>query len=251
MMSNNRALARFITSLGSFNEYGSTLLQTKEALDLRSTKVLKQDGDDVAIFEDALKGIGKIKQLGFNTDGIIAVNKEFDSKSDEQPKWPGHLRNAYYNEDDRIGIATDSKTHQAFVPKDQITRTDLDEIVNQYDRSTKKERDAWVVFARLAKLQPFQDGNKRTALIVANAAYGSLESEDYLVVPFDDLDRADFMLGLMRYYVAQDEESEEKAFDRMMSVLPSTREREMELSKPIVAAPQNVQTIRLKPQFRK
>jgi hypothetical protein len=138
MMSNNRALARFITSLGLFNEYGSTLLQTKEALDLRSTKVLKQDGDDVAIFEDALKGIGKIKQLGFNTDGIIAVNKEFDSKSDEQPKWPGHLRNAYHNEDDRIGIATDSKTHQAFVPKDQITRTDLDEIVNQYDRSTKK-----------------------------------------------------------------------------------------------------------------
>ena len=98
MMSNNRALARFITSLGSFNEYGSTLLQTKEALDLRSTKVLKQDGDDVAIFEDALKGIGKIKQLGFNTNGIIAVNKEFDSKSDEQPKWPGHLRNAYHNE---------------------------------------------------------------------------------------------------------------------------------------------------------
>ena len=123
--------------------------------------------------------------------------------------------------------------------------------MNQYDRSTKKERDAWVVFVRLAKLQPFQDGNKRTASIAANAAYGSLESEDYLVVPFDDLDRADFMLGLMRYYVAQDEESEEKAFDRMMSVLPSTREREMELSKPIVAAPQNAQTIRLKPQFKK
>jgi hypothetical protein len=115
----------------------------------------------------------------------------------------------------------------------------------------RKEKDAWGVFARLAKLQPFQDGNKRTALIAANAAYGSLESEDYLVVPFDDLDRADFMFGLMRYYVAQDEESEEKAFDRMMSVLPGTKEREIELSKPIVAAPQNTQTIRLKPQFRK
>lgn len=246
----NTALARFITSLGSLNDYGSTVLQTKKALDTHSTKPLRQNDDDIAIFKDSLKGIDAIKEVGFSTDGIIAVNKQFDSPSDEQPAMPGHLRNSYYNEDDRIGIVIDEKSHAYYTPKEIVTRADIDEIVEQFDHSPKTERDAWTVFAELAKLQPFQDGNKRTALIAANAALGTLESENYLVLPFNDLDRVDFTVGLMRYYVASNQAERAAALNRMMAVLPSENERLRELSKPIEGFNEDAKTIRLKQQLR-
>ncbi|MFC6169227.1 Fic family protein [Loigolactobacillus jiayinensis] len=247
---NNTALARFITSLGSLNDYGSTLAQTKEALDKNSTKPLNQSKDDIAIFKDALKGIKAIKKIGFNTDGIIAINKEFDSPSGEQPNWPGHLRNANYNEDDNIAVTVDKNARIHHIPPQVITRSDIDQIINTYNKSDKHEKDAWRVFADLSKLQPFQDGNKRTALIAANAAYGTFQKENYLVLPFNDLDHAEFMINLMRYYVAKTPEEQHKTFSRMMELLPS--KREVLLHKPIEMQENQAQTkkFNVKPQFR-
>ncbi|BDR55707.1 Fic family protein [Xylocopilactobacillus apis] len=247
----NTSLARFITSLGSLNGYGSTVLQTKKALDAKSTEPLTQNSEDPVIFSDALKGIEAIKEVGFSSEGIIAINKQFDSLSIEQPNWPGHLRNAMYNEDDRIAIIVDEKSQLKYFPKEVITRNDLDEIVNQYRHSAQEEFDAWTVFAKLSKLQAFQDGNKRTALIAANSAYGTFESGNYLVLPFNDLDRAEFTINLMRYYIANDEASEQSAFNKMMNTLPSTEERIRELHKPIKEETlTDAKTIRLKPQIR-
>jgi len=89
--------------------------------------------DDIAIFVDSLKGINAIKEKGFSVDGIIEVNKQFDSPSDEQPILPGHLRNSYYNEDDRIAIVIDQASQEYYVPKEIITRGDLQEIVDQFN----------------------------------------------------------------------------------------------------------------------
>lgn len=111
----NNALARFITSLGSLNGYGSTLYQTKKALDEGSVKPLRQNEDDIAIFQDTLKGIDAIKKIGFSTDDVIAINTQFDSPSDEQPKWPGHLRNALYNEDDRTVLFIDQASQRGYL----------------------------------------------------------------------------------------------------------------------------------------
>ncbi|ANZ60410.1 hypothetical protein AYR62_15290 [Secundilactobacillus paracollinoides] len=246
----NTALARFISSIGSLNGYGSSLLQTKHALDLNSSTPLNQDSDDVAIFEDALKGITAVRRVGFSVDGIIAINKAFDSDSDEEPNWPGHLRNAYYNEDDRIGIILDEKSHRTYMPPEVVGRNDLQKIVDEYMTSPKKEKDAWRVFVRIAKLQPFQDGNKRTALIAANAAYDTFSRENYLVLPFDELDQTDFMTTLMRYYETDNQDEEEKYFNRLLSLLPSDRERI--LHKPISPDDGSGKTItfNLKPQIR-
>lgn len=238
-------------SLGSLNGYGSTIFQTKKALDENSTKPLRQDSEDPVIFTDALKGIEAIKQVGFSTDGIIAANKQFDSPSPEQPNMPGHLRNDYCNPDDQIAIIINKSSSEAYFPPEVIERRDLDEIVNQYMKSPKEETDAWRVFARLWKLQPFQDGNKRTALIAANAAFGTFESENYLVLPFNDLDRADFIIGLMRFYRATDAREEQLAFDRMMDSLPSMSERILALHKPIEESSHfDGKTKRVKEQFR-
>ncbi|KRM54723.1 Fic family protein [Lacticaseibacillus sharpeae] len=249
-MTDNTALAKFITSVGSLNDYGSTALQTKKALDTGSTKPLRQNADDIAIFTDTLKGIDAVKKVGFSTAGIIAINKQFDSPSAEQPKIPGHLRNAFYNEDDRIGIVIDHKSQETYVPKAIITPSDIDTIVDQFNQSPRTESDTWRLFAELAKLQAFQDGNKRTALIAANAAMGTFETGNYLVLPFNDLDRIDFTVGLMRYYIANDEEARTVAFTKMMDALPSPSERQLELSKPMADSPADAKTLRIKPQLR-
>ncbi|MBO1086027.1 MULTISPECIES: Fic family protein [Enterococcus] len=248
----NTALARFITSLGSLNNYGSTVLQTKKALDQKSTKPLRQNKDDIAIFTDALKGIDVIKKIGFSTDGIIAVNTQFDSPSNEQPGLPGHLRNAYYNEEDRIAIIIDQQSQEAYLPPEIVTRVDIDQIVETFKKSKKEEIDAWRVFARLSKLQAFQDGNKRTALIAANSAYGTFENENYLTLPFNDLDRVEFTLNLMRYYQAKTPTEEEKAFERMLDTLPSPKERELALHAPIQENKNfDASTYRIKEQLSK
>lgn len=240
MIVDNTALARFITSLGSLNSYGSTVAQTKQALDQKSSAPLNQHGEDVAIFEDAVKGIDAIKKIGFNVDGIIAINKSFDTPSDEQPGWPGHLRNAMYNEDDRIAITVDRQAQHAYFPPEMVTRDDLQRIVDNFDRSQRTETDAWRVFADLSKLQPFQDGNKRTALIAANSALETWKKEDYLTLPFNDLDRVDFTTSLMRYYAADTPDLENKAFERLLKTLPSKAERKIHLHKPLKNIPDNL-----------
>ncbi|MHA3065315.1 Fic family protein [Lacticaseibacillus saniviri] len=248
----NNARARFITSLGSLNGYGSTVLQTKKALDAHSTAPLRQDANDIAIFTDALKGIKAIQETGFSADGIIATNRQFDSPSAEQPKLPGHLRNAYYNEDDRTAIVIDEQSNNAYFPPDVVTKADLDQIVTHYETSQRQEIDAWHVFASIAKLQPFQDGNKRTALIAANAAYDTFATQNYLVLPFNDLDRVEFTVGLMRYYQAETPAKEARAFEEMMATLPTAHERELALRRPIDDGNggSRLGTVKIKPQLR-
>lgn len=229
----NTALAKFITSLGTFNDYGSTEWQTKLALDQQSTQPLRQNPDDLAIFSDTVKAITAIQQLGFTPDGIIAINQQFDSPSAEQPTFPGHLRNSHVNPDDRIAITIDTTAKQAYFPPEVVTKADLAAIVSRFVQSQHLEEDAWRVFVSLAKLQPFQDGNKRTALIAANAANGSLISGDYLVLPFNDLDRIDFMTALMRFYAAKDATEEDRTFARLLETLPTPSDRQAHLRKVI------------------
>ena len=73
-MANIDKLARFIASLGSLNEYGSTIAQTKKALETENLTYLSSQTDQV-IFQDALKGIKAIQKIGFNVAGIIADRK--------------------------------------------------------------------------------------------------------------------------------------------------------------------------------
>jgi Fic/DOC family. len=212
----NCKLAEFLVSLGSLNGFSSTLAETKRALDFNDASILKSGPDDAIIFADALSGIRMIQSIGFSVDGIIAINKSFKSGGNEQPTLPGHLRNATYNVDDNISVITDETTQDAYFPKEVITREDLQDIVNEWNNSFQEGRDAWLVFARLSKLQAFQDGNKRTALIAANAAFGSLDSQDYLLIPTTVSKQYIFTGYLMEFYTAKDTDSELQAFNKMM-----------------------------------
>lgn len=244
----NLALARFITSFGSMNNYKSSVLQTKRVLDNEVGAKLPKN--DTAILYDALDGISAIEDKGFNSDGIIAVNKAFTYSENEDPQLPGHLRNAFYNPDDAIMIVTDPNgtSRGAYSAPDIVEEKDLDNIVTEFNNSKKTRRDGWKVFAKISKLQPFQDGNKRTALIAANAAMNTWDKQNYLVLPFNNIDHAEFMVNLMRFYVAETDVDEEKALDKIMTTLPS--EKEVNLHLPLTKEekenPLNLKTKRIK-----
>ena len=234
-MVDNSALASFIASYGSLNGYGSTVLQTKKALDTHTSKHLPKH--DRELFNDALDGINAAQKHGFSADGIIAINRSFTHSETEDPPWPGHLRTEkYHNPDDEIVIVTDPRgtATNAYWPPKTVTTKDLDKIVDTFNTSKKTTKDGWRVFAQIAKLQPFQDGNKRTALIAANSAMNTWETEKYLTLPFNGIDgaefmrssphsgghsNAEFMVNLMRYYVAKTPAEEEIALDKLFVCL--------------------------------
>lgn len=249
-MADNTALAQFIASFGSLNGYGSTVAQTKRALDTGNTDVLQQNNEDVPIFKDALAGIAAVKKAGFTVDGIISINKAFKYSEEEDPKIPGHLRNSMYNPDDNIAISIDQSGKNYYFPPETVYKDDLQKIIDQFNQSERNRTDAWLVFARLAKLQPFQDGNKRTALIAANAACNVWEDENYLVLPFNELDRAEFTINLMRFYDAKTPLEEQQVLAKMLKLIPNDNEqiyhKTINQHKKV-----DMKTVKLKPLFRK
>ncbi|MDR3191053.1 MAG: Fic family protein [Lactobacillaceae bacterium] len=214
---NYQKFAEFLTTLGSLNGYASTVADTRLALETNNAKLLTKGENDAIIFQDALAGIAEIKQIGFSVDGIIAINKAFKSGGDEQPIIPGHLRNAMYNTDDNVHIILDEITQAAYLAPEVVTKNDLQAIVNGWDASPKLGADAWLIFAKIAKLQPFQDGNKRTALIAANMAFGAFETDNYLLIPSVTSMRYRFTADLMDYYGATNTEQEMASFKSMIS----------------------------------
>ncbi len=88
-MSENLDLANFIVSFGSMNDYSSTVLQTKRALDLNDLSKLVHQHHDGAILKDALDGIAAAKKFGFTRQGIIEINKAFTHSEEEDPSIPG------------------------------------------------------------------------------------------------------------------------------------------------------------------
>jgi len=217
---NNGRLAEFITGLGRFNDYGSTVVQTKKALDCKCTSYLNQENDDVVIFSDCLKAINKVLDLEFATNSIILVNSQFDGDSDEQPKNPGRLRDGLkYPHTDKIIVKLWPGDNGVVIhePPLQIDESDLQKIVDEWDWSPKTKVEAWQLFAKLACLQPFQDGNKRTALISANHALGALKTQDYIVPPtgrhFNQ-----FMGDLLEYYFySNDHQNRDNALNHFVT----------------------------------
>ena len=109
--------------------------------------------------------------------------------------------------------------------QEMIDRFDTSEYTT-FDTSEYTTKDGWRVFADLAKMQPFQDGNKRTALIAANEAMGAFETQDFLVLPLQPESNTKFIGLLMRYYLTDDATQQDRLLDEMVSLTPGTVEQE-------------------------
>lgn len=95
---------------------------------------------------------------------------------------PGQLRTA----DQQIGVATRYGRHTPAA----LTDRELQQIIDERLCGDDPCEIALALFVSLAEAQPFEDGNKRTALFVANAVLIGTGTQKLLTVPVDEADPA-------------------------------------------------------------
>lgn len=93
---------------------------------------------------------------------------------------PGQLR----TQAQAIGVAT---TYGRHTP-DALTEDGLQALLDTSTGSADARENALNLFVNLAKAQPFEDGNKRTAVFVANSLLIGSGSGVLLTIPVDDDD---------------------------------------------------------------
>jgi prophage maintenance system killer protein len=93
---------------------------------------------------------------------------------------PGQLR----TQEQSIGVATPHGRHTP----DALTEDELQGLLDDATRSDDVRENALDLFVDLAKAQPFEDGNKRTAVFVANSLLIGSGARILLTIPVDDDD---------------------------------------------------------------
>lgn len=93
---------------------------------------------------------------------------------------PGHYRSS----EQQIGVNT---RHGRHTPE-PMTDTRLQRLLADSQSTTDTREAALDLFVNLAKAQPFEDGNKRTALFVANKLLLSSRTGELLTIPVDEQD---------------------------------------------------------------
>lgn len=91
---------------------------------------------------------------------------------------PGQLR----TQEQGIGVTTPYGRHTP----DALTKGQLQSLLDNATRNTEVQENALDLFVNLAKAQPFEDGNKRTAIFVANSLI--IGTGVLLTIPIDDND---------------------------------------------------------------
>ena len=147
-----------------------------------------------------------------NAQFVKAVNATMTRSASTRP---GELR----RDDQEIGVAT---PYGVYAPR-AITAEEIDSLVASALSRGDPLNSALDLFVGIAKAQPFTDGNKRTALFVANAELITSGDDRLLTIPVDDEDpsvAAEFTDRLARSYVF-DEDEEVKSMLAALGVMPS------------------------------
>ncbi|MEZ5212043.1 Fic family protein [Gordonia sp. (in: high G+C Gram-positive bacteria)] len=140
-----------------------------DAVTSRSDLALLEDLRDAAQF--VIDNTGRV----VDADYVRQVNGRMTRSAAIHP---GSLR----TDDQQIGVDT---RHGRHTP-DAVTDEDLQRIVDRADAAGNAADRALDLFVSLARAQPFEDGNKRTAIFAANAVL--IPEGRLLTVPFDEDD---------------------------------------------------------------
>lgn len=189
---NTKKLAELIYSVAQYDGYNTSVLQTQKNLSTNKEEWQFANEDDRFIFEDLVKAIHYAsEQSELTVDVFKGINAQMDSHKEGQPDDPGQLRN-------KVEIHVGD-----YIPPKTVTEKMVQREISAV-KGTSVE-DGWELYARLAKLQAFDNGNKRTALISANLLIGSLkgETQTFLTIP-TDFRRTQFDANLMYFYMADD-----------------------------------------------
>lgn len=102
---------------------------------------------------------------------------------------PGRLRTP----DQRIGVSTRYGRHTPAA----LTEAGLQQLIDTALSGSDVREDSLDLFVNLAKAQPFEDGNKRTAIFAANALLIDAGAATLLTIPVDDPGLADAFNALL------------------------------------------------------
>lgn len=151
---------------------------------------------DVALLEDlcdAAQFVIDHPKRAIDAEFVRAVNATITRSGALRP---GQLRTQAQG----IGVTTPYGRHTPDALSDEALQALLDHATHGGD----VREDALDVFVALARAQPFEDGNKRTAVFVANALLIGCQAGVLLTIPVDDNDpslAATFNLLLAQAYI--------------------------------------------------
>ena len=137
-----------------------------EGITSRSDLALLQDLRDVSLF------IITNRESPINSAYVRAVNAQITRSG---PLNPGQYRTA----NQQIGVTTQYGRHEP----QSMSDASLQRIIDFAMANTNPREQALELFVQLAKAQPFEDGNKRTALFVANSVLIREPEPEMLVIP--------------------------------------------------------------------
>lgn len=195
-----RQLAKLLYAMGrTFDGLESTFTATEEFLHTGNPNVLvskadynllldlRQSADYTSHYDYAHRPI--------DLDFIKGINAQLTRTAAMDP---GKLR----DEHSPVSVSTPLGRYEPPVP-------DPDAISALVENSIRRKEDddltkATNLFAGLARMQPFGDGNKRTALLTANGLLLAAHNRQPLTVPTSDEDRTWFNRELAAYYLRED-----------------------------------------------
>ena len=173
-------LARVIYSSGKvFDRLTTGRLATEAFLRSGNTSEIRSraDLDLLQDLRDAGQFILLDQERPLDAQYVCEVNRQLTRSAAIDP---GQLR----KQESNIGVATRFGRHTP----DALTIDELNSLVETSRESRNPRERALELFVQLAKAQPFDDGNKRTALFTANRELITSGAGQLLTIPVDESD---------------------------------------------------------------
>ena len=195
-----RQLARLLYAMGrTFDGLQSTFTATEEFLRTGDPNVLDSKAD-YNLLLDLQQSADYTNHYDYahrpiDLEFIKSINAQLTRTAAMDP---GKLR----DEHSPVSVSTPLGRYEPPVP-------DPEAISALVENSIRRKEDdnltkATNLFADLARMQPFGDGNKRTALLTANGFLIATHNRQPLTVPINDEDRIWFNRELAAYYLRED-----------------------------------------------
>lgn len=199
----------------TFDNLSSTYIATEEFLRTQNPAVLgsKQDYALLQDLQDAANWTLHYDYTqGISVEFVQQVNAHMTRTAAIEP---GVLRTS-----SNILVHTQFGDYFPPIPQEEQIQALINRYTQNYRAATSEAKNntqlllhnASALFAHLAKMQPFGDGNKRTALLAANGLlfmHSNQQQKDQqlsftLIVPTTDPDRSTFNTLLAAWYMHQD-----------------------------------------------
>ncbi len=195
-MLNTRQVAGLLYSMGhTFDNLDSTYLATEEFLSTSDPHAIGSRAD-LDLLEDlrdaAAYTLHHDYSHGLDVDFIRGINAQLSRTAALEP---GVLR-------DRANIMV--HTMAGDYPPAVPDAARIKGILDASNKGPGTPADAARLFASLARMQPFGDGNKRTALLAANGLLLMRDEDKAMIVPTTDPERHEFNKLLGDWYMKGD-----------------------------------------------